>query len=101
VRRNEDAERDCTRALTLNKNNVKALFRRAQARTELQKLSEAHQGIRSPEPALISSGLTEYFHADLQDALYADPNNEVVNKELARVAVLLQKGKDRAQPVRR
>jgi hypothetical protein len=44
-RRNEDAERDCTTVLGLSNKNVKALFRRAQARTALQKLGEAHNGV--------------------------------------------------------
>src|SRR5260370_25032790 len=43
--RNEDAERDCTTVLDLSNKNVKALFRRAQARTALQKLGEAHNGV--------------------------------------------------------
>jgi len=42
--RNEDAERDCTTVLGLSNTNVKALFRRAQARAALQKLGEAHNG---------------------------------------------------------
>jgi hypothetical protein len=44
-RRNEDAERDCTTVLGLSNKNVKALFRRAQARTALRKLGEAHNGV--------------------------------------------------------
>jgi hypothetical protein len=44
IRRNEDAERDCTTVLGLSKTNVKALYRRAQARIALQKLGEAHNG---------------------------------------------------------
>jgi hypothetical protein len=42
--RYEDAERDCTSVLSLSKKNVKAYFRRAQARVALQKLGEAHNG---------------------------------------------------------
>ncbi|KIK66401.1 hypothetical protein GYMLUDRAFT_239358 [Collybiopsis luxurians FD-317 M1] len=41
--KNEDAERDCTSVLNLNKSNVKALFRRAQARRALGKLDDAQK----------------------------------------------------------
>jgi tetratricopeptide (TPR) repeat protein len=44
VYRNEDAERDCTTVVTLHASNVKGLFRRAQARTALNKLSDAQKG---------------------------------------------------------
>ena len=44
-RRNEDAERDCTRALELSPNNVKALFRRSQAKSGRGNLTEAHKGV--------------------------------------------------------
>lgn len=42
--RNEDAERDSTIVLSLSKNNVKALFRRAQARIALGRLLDAQKG---------------------------------------------------------
>lgn len=42
--RNEDAERDCTTVLSLNPGNVKALFRRAQARVGLGKYVDAQRG---------------------------------------------------------
>jgi len=42
--RNEDAERDCTTVIKLNASNVKALFRRGQARIALNKLSDAQKG---------------------------------------------------------
>ncbi|KAI0271198.1 hypothetical protein BGY98DRAFT_937076 [Russula aff. rugulosa BPL654] len=69
--KNEDAERDCTTVLVLSNKNVKALFRRAQARTALQKLGEAH------------------------NALKLEPNNEAVKAELSRVDELIvsRKGK--------
>ncbi|KAJ7733560.1 hypothetical protein DFH07DRAFT_967957 [Mycena maculata] len=68
--KNEDAERDCTAVLTLSKNNVKALFRRAQARAALGKLAEAHD--------------------DLTAAAALDPANQPVKEELARVVQLVQ-----------
>ncbi|KAF8489392.1 hypothetical protein JB92DRAFT_2755903, partial [Gautieria morchelliformis] len=39
-----DAERDCTTVLSLDDKNVKALFRRAQARIALESLPEAEKG---------------------------------------------------------
>jgi tetratricopeptide (TPR) repeat protein len=44
-RRIEDAERDCTKVLALNPNNVKALFRRGQARRALWNLDDAQAGM--------------------------------------------------------
>ncbi|KAI0263415.1 hypothetical protein BC834DRAFT_1042892 [Gloeopeniophorella convolvens] len=75
--KNEDAERDCTTVLTLSNKNVKALFRRGQARAALQKLGEAHN--------------------DLQRALKMEPNNEAVRTELARVDGLITSGKGKAR----
>ena len=42
--RYEDAERDCTTVLSLSKSNVKASFRRGQARISMGKLLEAREG---------------------------------------------------------
>ncbi|KAN0141011.1 hypothetical protein V8E53_001455 [Lactarius tabidus] len=77
----EDAERDCTSVLSLSKKNVKAYFRRAQARVALQKLGEAHN--------------------DLQWALKIEPKNDAVRTELGRVdeLILSRKGKTRTVPV--
>ncbi|KAF8470420.1 hypothetical protein DFH94DRAFT_209695 [Russula ochroleuca] len=80
--KNEDAERDCTTVLGLSNNkNVKAFFRRAQARAALEKLGEAHN--------------------DLQRALKLEPSNEAVKAELARVDELIvnRKGKTRSAPI--
>lgn len=48
--RSEDAERDCDRVLALDPKNVKAVFRRGQARVGRQKLAEARAG-ESPAAA--------------------------------------------------
>jgi Flp pilus assembly protein TadD len=40
----EDAELDCSRALSLNKTHMKAWYRRAVARKGLGRLDEAEQG---------------------------------------------------------
>ncbi|KAF9800992.1 hypothetical protein IEO21_10231 [Rhodonia placenta] len=42
--KNEDAERDCTTVLRLDAKNVKAMFRRGQARVALERLKEARDG---------------------------------------------------------
>ncbi|KAJ6541939.1 hypothetical protein B0H19DRAFT_1175283 [Mycena capillaripes] len=68
--KNEDAERDCSTVLTLSKGNVKALFRRAQARIGMGKLSEAQ--------------------ADLKEAVKLEPANQSVKLELNKVVELIQ-----------
>ncbi|KAF8824644.1 hypothetical protein HHX47_DHR8000077 [Lentinula edodes] len=68
---NEDAERDCTTVLTLNTSNVKAFFRRAQARRGLEKLAEAQE--------------------DLEQAISLDPSNQSVKTELSAIKDLLWK----------
>ncbi|KAI0256991.1 hypothetical protein BJV78DRAFT_1150863 [Lactifluus subvellereus] len=87
--RNEDAERDCTTALNLSNKNVKAFFRRAQARTALDKLGEAHNGAWST------------YVPHLQRALRIELNNEAVKTELARVdgLIVAGKGKIRSAPI--
>ncbi|KAI5122439.1 hypothetical protein M0805_008752 [Coniferiporia weirii] len=63
--KNVDAERDCSNVLHLRPGHVKALYRRAQARIELEKLDEAKK--------------------DLLDALKIEPNNSAVKTELEKV----------------
>ncbi|OCH92602.1 TPR-like protein, partial [Obba rivulosa] len=55
--KNEDAERDCTTVLKLDEKNVKALFRRGQARVALQKLHEAEAGERVDLSKSASAGV--------------------------------------------
>ncbi|KAI0293586.1 hypothetical protein BC826DRAFT_1105018 [Russula brevipes] len=89
--KNEDAERDCTTVLNLSNNkNVKALFRRAQARVALQNL--ARPRTLGPVDRLVCPPL---LLSDLQTALKLEPNNEAVKAELARVRGLIvnRKGK--------
>ncbi|KAG5653657.1 hypothetical protein H0H81_011617 [Sphagnurus paluster] len=71
--RNEDAERDCTAALSLSALNAKALFRRGQARLGMEKLDEAL--------------------SDLTQALKREPANEAVKAEIKKVNDLLEKRK--------
>ncbi|KAH7885126.1 hypothetical protein F5I97DRAFT_1882676 [Phlebopus sp. FC_14] len=68
--KNEDAERDCTNALTLTPKNVKALFRRGHARRALGKFEDAR--------------------ADLQGAFALEPSNSSVKNELAEIDKSIQ-----------
>ncbi|KAG8977537.1 hypothetical protein FRC05_001395 [Tulasnella sp. 425] len=70
--KNEDAERDCSTVLglPLGKDNVKALFRRYQARMALGKKGDAEQ--------------------DLQEALRIEPQNEAVKKEFQQFRSLAE-----------
>lgn len=58
----EEAEADCTKALTLEKDNVKAMFRRAQARKMMKKNKESLE--------------------DLNQLLKVDPKNTAAKKEM-------------------
>ncbi|KAF5380284.1 hypothetical protein D9757_007976 [Collybiopsis confluens] len=78
----EDAERDCTTVLTLNKSNVKALFRRAQARRGLSKLDEAQKGVVIAFIELFHS-VNEFIDLDL--AVSIDPSNDLVKTELSSI----------------
>ncbi|KAI3621322.1 rna polymerase ii-associated protein 3 [Moniliophthora roreri] len=69
--KNEDAERDCTTVLTLSPSNVKAIFRRGQARLGMGKLDEAK--------------------ADFEAAAKIEPGNQAVKDELGNIQVLTQK----------
>ncbi|KAG1749336.1 hypothetical protein EDB19DRAFT_1942430 [Suillus lakei] len=68
--KNEDAERDCTTVLMPSPNNVKALFRRGQARTGLGCLDKAR--------------------ADFVRASELEPSNQSVKQELSEVDRLIQ-----------
>ncbi|KAK1232172.1 hypothetical protein PQX77_004684 [Marasmius sp. AFHP31] len=63
--KNEDASRDCTTVLSLNPSNVKALFRRGQARVDMDKLTEARE--------------------DFEAAAKIEPNNQSVKDELEKI----------------
>ncbi|THH14016.1 hypothetical protein EW146_g6278 [Bondarzewia mesenterica] len=93
--KNEDAERDCGKVLSLSPKNVKALFRRAQARIELQKLAEARQGEFAPTTSRPNHRTKS--PPDLHNALKLEPTNNAVKTELARLDTLTKKGKLKAQ----
>ncbi|KAJ8081162.1 hypothetical protein PM082_018005 [Marasmius tenuissimus] len=63
--KNEDASRDCTTVLSLNPSNVKALFRRGQARVDMDKITEARE--------------------DFEAAEKIEPNNRSVKDELEKI----------------
>ncbi|KAF8158543.1 hypothetical protein B0H34DRAFT_709282 [Crassisporium funariophilum] len=71
--KNEDAERDCTIVLSLSHNNVKALFRRGQARLGMGLLSEGQQ--------------------DFLQVLKLDQSNTSAQEELEKVRTLMEKEK--------
>ncbi|KDN41707.1 hypothetical protein RSAG8_07238, partial [Rhizoctonia solani AG-8 WAC10335] len=77
LNKNEDAERDCTTVLKLQSKNVKALFRRAQARVALGKLPEAR--------------------ADLVAAAKAEPGNAAVRAEFTNVEGLIAEAAKKAK----
>ncbi|KAL0577124.1 hypothetical protein V5O48_004877 [Marasmius crinis-equi] len=66
--KNEDASRDCTTVLSLNPSNVKALFRRGQARVEMQMFTDAQE--------------------DFQSAAKIEPNNQAVKEEMEKLRQL-------------
>ncbi|EPS98608.1 hypothetical protein FOMPIDRAFT_1031313 [Fomitopsis schrenkii] len=53
--KSEDAERDCDRVLALDTKNVKAVFRRGQARVGLQKLAQARDEHAASSPPAAAS----------------------------------------------
>ncbi|KAF8879478.1 hypothetical protein BD779DRAFT_1551728 [Infundibulicybe gibba] len=71
--KNQDAERDCTTTLSLNQGNVKALFRRGQARVGMEKIKEARD--------------------DFEAALKLEPKNAAVAEELKKLNVKADKAK--------
>ncbi|TFY52884.1 hypothetical protein EVJ58_g9759 [Rhodofomes roseus] len=80
--KNEDAERDCDKVLTLDRHNVKATFRRGQAKAALQRLAEAR--------------------ADFWKVLEIEPANDAVKAELKKIEDALKAQgvpKPKKQPV--
>ena len=80
--RNTDAERDCSTVLGLKPGHVKALYRRAQARIELQKRVEAKQGTRR---CSYLTACSSKLSKDLLEALKHEPNNTSIKAELQKL----------------
>ena len=90
MNRNHDAERDCTTVITLEPGNVKALFRRGQARVGLDSLIDAQKGIL--HPSLIYKAFFDHG-ADFKEAHRLEPTNDSVSQELKKIDELLLKSK--------
>ncbi|KIM35927.1 hypothetical protein M413DRAFT_449556 [Hebeloma cylindrosporum] len=75
----EDAERDCTTVIGLDASNVKALFRRGQARVGTGNLLQAQ--------------------SDFGNVLRIDPANNAAQEELQKVAALIQNEKSKKSKV--
>ncbi|KXN83111.1 Translocon at the outer membrane of chloroplasts 64, partial [Leucoagaricus sp. SymC.cos] len=72
--KHEDAERDCNAVLSLSTRNVKAYFRRGQARSGLGNYIEAQRA----------------FFKDFTEALRLEPDNVATKEELRKVAELVE-----------
>ena len=86
TRRFSDAERDCTTTLALSHGNIKALFRRAQARVALRKLDEAGKGALALSSRC--GARADCDLSDLNEVLKKDPNNEPAKQELSSLIKL-------------
>ncbi|KAG2340129.1 hypothetical protein BDR05DRAFT_950599 [Suillus weaverae] len=90
--KNEDAERDCTTVLKLSPNNVKALFRRGQARMGLGCLDKARAGEYNIFHAEMMKNLN--FHLiDFVRTSELEPSNQSVKQELLEVDKLIHQQK--------
>ena len=85
--RNEDAERDCTRAIELDGRNVKGWFRRGQARVGLNRLEDAQKGARDGQQ--YSYTLTR-ASVDFERVLQLEPKNDAAQQEIRKVAQAVQ-----------
>lgn len=98
VCRNHDAERDCTAVIALEPGNVKALFRRGQARVGLDRLIDAQKGTHLCFPVLLRLDLP--MVTDYNEAHRLEPANDSVKQELKKIDELLLKSKSKAkQPI--
>ena len=86
--RNEDAERDCEATIKLDQKNVKAWFRRGQARAGQDKLEGARDGACVANGRLWVEWLSHF--TDFKRTLQLDPVNGAAKQELAKVEALLQ-----------
>ncbi|KAF9496836.1 TPR-like protein [Pleurotus eryngii] len=74
--KNQDAERDCTTVLELSKNNLKALFRRGQARVGIENYDAAKEGKLS--------------QLNLDHKLINDPANDAAKLELQKLREVME-----------
>ncbi|KAG2034856.1 hypothetical protein BDR03DRAFT_575962 [Suillus americanus] len=92
--KNEDAERDCTTVLKLSPNNVKALFRRGQARMGLGCLDKARAGEYNIFQGEMMKNLNIHF-IDFIRASELEPSNQSVKQEVLEVDKLIQQQKQK------
>jgi tetratricopeptide (TPR) repeat protein len=88
--RYQDAERDCEKVLQLDPQNIKGLFRRAQARAGVGKLTKAQAGacfvLCRGSWLLIHTG-----YVDLIRVIKIEPNNILATQELESIEVRIAK----------
>ncbi|OCF59824.1 hypothetical protein L486_02497 [Kwoniella mangroviensis CBS 10435] len=77
----QDAERDCTTCLSLERNNIKALYRRGLARKGLGKLDEA---IEDLQQILKIDKTNETVKSELEELLDTQRNNEIKKSKSRR-----------------
>ena len=93
--RYQDAERDSSSTLEIQKDNVKALFRRGLARTHLENFEGSQDG-KTPFPARIF--FLRPLYLDLLRALKLEPGNPSIKEELEKVKALMLEHAKRFKP---
>lgn len=78
----------------MSPNNVKALFRRSQAKTGMGNLTEAHKGVYR-YTGVIPRILISFLRQDLLKALEIEPSNQSAQEELKKVTSLIEKEKSK------
>lgn len=98
--RYQDAERDCEKVLQLDSENIKGLFRRAQARAGVGKLTEAQAGLYFICCGQDSWLLISIGYADLLKVIKIEPNNALARQELESIKARIAKveGKKKVRP---
>ena len=98
--RYQDAERDCEKALQLDPQNIKGLFRRSQARAGVGKLTEAQAGACFICCGQYSWLLISTGYVDLLKVVKIEPNNMLARQELESIKARIAKveGKKKVRP---
>lgn len=80
----------------MSPNNVKALFRRSQAKIGMGNLTEAHKGVfRYTGSKWFPRILISFLRSDLLKVLKIEPSNQSAQEELKKVASLIEKQKSK------